>query len=306
MVISRRDFNKGALAAATSAIIGSAPAMAGPAGVIKRPIPSSGEMVPIIGLGTNRYGRDVTTEKRAQLKEALARFHEWRGTVIDTAPSYRASETVLGELMAELDIRDDLFVATKVDVEDPDAVHDQIRDSQAKLRTESFELQQVHNVRYWQNSIPVLREWKERGLVKYIGITTSRESQYEELEKALKTEPMDFLQINYSLEQRTSAERLLPLAADLGMAVILNRTFGGGRIFDAVGDQSLPEWAQKELEITSWAQFLLKYALAHPAVTLAIPGMTKYRHIDDNFGAAHAPMPDTSQRRKMESCYVSL
>ena len=306
MAVSRRDFNRWALAAGSLAALGPVSALAGPAGVIKRAIPSSGELLPIIGLGTNRYDRGKTAEGRGPLKEALARFHEWGGTVIDTAPMYRASEQVLGGLMAELGIRDDLFVATKVDVEDPAAVHEQIRNSQKMLQTENFELQQVHNVRYWQTSVPVLREWREEGLVKYIGISTSRESQYEELEKAMTTEKMDFVQINYSLEQRTSAERLLPLAADIGMAVILNRTFGGGRIFEAVGDQPIPEWAAEELGISSWAQFLLKYALSHPAVTLAIPGMTKVRHVDDNFGAAHEPMPNAAQRQKMEAFYDAL
>ena len=306
MTISRREFNKGIVSAGTLLALGPASSIAGPAGVIKRPIPSSGEMIPIIGLGTNRYGRGSTPEGRAPLKEALARFHEWGGTVIDTAPMYRASEAVLGDLMADLGIRDDMFVATKVDVEDPADVHDQIRNSQKMLQTDRFELQQVHNVRYWQTSVPVLQEWQEKGLVKHVGITTSRESQYEELEKALKTVPMDFLQINYSLEQRSSAERLLPLAADLGMAVILNRTFGGGRIFEAVGDQPIPEWAREELGIDSWAQFLLKYALSHPAVTVAIPGMTKSRHVDDNFGAAHEPMATEAQRRKMEAFFDAL
>jgi aryl-alcohol dehydrogenase-like predicted oxidoreductase len=262
-------------------------------------------MLPIIGLGTNRYGVGDSADARAPLKEALARFHEWGGTLIDTAPSYRTSESVLGDLMANLDIRGDMFVATKVDKENPADVAAQIRESQHKLQTEHFELQQVHNVRYWQSSLPVLREWKEKGLVRYVGITTSRSSQYEELEKAMKSEDMDFVQLNYSLEQRESAERLLPLAADRGMAVIINRAFGGGRIFNAVGDRPLPDWAQ-ELGITSWAQFLLKYALSHPAVTVAIPGMTKARHVDDNFGAAHGPMPNAAQRAEMAAFYDAL
>ena len=305
MKISRREFSKTAFAAGALLVGGGPAAFAGPAGVIRRPIPSTGEMIPIIGLGTNRYGVGGSEEARAPLKEALARFHEWGGTVIDTAPSYRTSESVLGDLMAELSMRDDMFVATKVDKEDPGDVVGQIRDSQSKLRTESFELIQVHNVRYWQTSLPVLRDWKEKRLVKYTGITTSRSSEYEELEKAMKAEEMDFVQLNYSLEQRGSAERLLPLAADRGIAVIVNRAFGGGRIFKAVGDQPLPNWA-KELGMTSWAQFLLKYALSHPAATVAIPGMTKVRHVDDNFGASHEPMPDAAQRAKMEAFYEAL
>lgn len=305
MKFTRREFNKTVLATGTLLTAGAPAAFAGPAGVIKRAIPSSGEMIPIIGLGTNRYGVGDDADRRAPLQEALTRFHDWGGTMIDTAPSYRSSETVLGDLMANLGIRDDLFVATKVDREDPVQVDSQMQDSQRKLQTESFELMQVHNVRYWQTSLPVLRKWKQEGLVKYIGITTSRSSQYEELEKAMQAEDMDFVQLNYSLAQRESAERLLPLAADRGMAVIINRTFGGGRIFEAVGDRPLPVWV-KELGITSWAQFLLKYALSHPAATVAIPGMTKARHVDDNFGAAHGPMPNAGQRKQMEAFFDSL
>lgn len=305
MTITRREFNMAAIAAGALITSGGPAAFAGPAGVIKRPIPSSGEMIPVIGLGTNRYGVGDSEQARAPLQEALARFHKLGGTLIDTAPSYRTSESVLGDLISELGIRDEMFVATKVDRESPAAVDTQIRDSQRKLQTESFELLQVHNVRYWQTSLPVLREWKEEGLVKYIGITTSRSSQYEELEKAIQAENMDFVQINHSLEQRESADRLLPLAADRGMAVIINRAFGGGRIFETVGDQPLPEWAQ-ELGITSWAQFLLKYALSHPAATAVIPGMTKARHVDDNFGAGLGPMPDAAQRAKMEAFYDAL
>jgi aryl-alcohol dehydrogenase-like predicted oxidoreductase len=305
MKITRREFNKTALAAGTLLTTAGPAAFAGPAGVIKRAIPSTGEMLPIIGLGTNRYGVGDDADKRATLQETLARFHEWGGTLIDTAPSYRTSEIVLGDLMAKLGIRGDMFLATKVDQPRPSLVDDQMRSSQGKLQTQVFELMQVHNVRYSQMSLPVLREWRDRGLVKYIGITTSRSSQYEELEAIMKAEDMDFVQLNYSLEQRESAERLLPLAADRGMAVIINRAFGGGRIFEAVGDTPLPAWA-KELGITSWAQFLLKYALSHPAATVAIPGMTKARHVDDNFGAAHGPMPDSDQRKQMEAFFDAL
>jgi aryl-alcohol dehydrogenase-like predicted oxidoreductase len=305
MKLSRRDFNKATIAAGTTVLTGVRSAIAGADEILKRPIPSSGELVPIVGLGTNRYGVGDDADARAPLEESLARFHELGGTLVDTAPSYRSSELVLGDLMAKLGIRDDVFVATKVDREDPAEVHDQITASQRRLQTEEFELLQVHNVRYWQTSVPVLREWKQEGKVRYIGITTSRTSQYADLEKAMKAEEMDFVQLDYSLEQRQAAERLLPLAADRGMAVIINRAFGGGRIFKAVGDQPLPDWAQ-ELGIASWAQFLLKYALSHPAATVTIPGMTKVRHVEDNLGAARGPMPDAAQRAQMEAFFDAL
>jgi aryl-alcohol dehydrogenase-like predicted oxidoreductase len=180
-----------------------------------------------------------------------------------------------------------------------------MRDSSDRLQTDTIDLMQVHSLRDWENNLPLLQELKQDGQFRYIGVTTSRSSQYAEMEKAMNRHDLDFIQVDYSLEQREAAERLLPLAADRGMAVMLNRTLGGGRIFEAVGDQPLPEWAG-DLQIESWAQFLLKYALSHPAATVAIPGMTKVRHIDDNFGAAQGPIPDAGQRRKMEEFFDAL
>ena len=304
--ITRRDFTKTAVAASSIIAAAGPVALATPASIIKRKIPSSGEAIPIMGLGTNRYGVGDAADARAPLRDALARFHELGGTVIDTAPGYRTSESVLGDLISDLGIRKDLFMATKVDRDNgrEDSMA-QMHDSARKLRFETIDLMQVHSLRDWQNNIPLLQELKRDGVFRYVGLTTSRSSQYPEMEKAMLRHDLDFIQIDYSLEQRKAAERLLPLAADRGMAVMLNRTFGGGRIFQAVGDRPLPEWAA-ELQITSWAQFLLKYALSHPAATVAIPGMTKTRHVDDNFGAAHGPMPDAGQRRKMESFFDAL
>jgi aryl-alcohol dehydrogenase-like predicted oxidoreductase len=304
--ISRRNFTKLTLAACGLAAAGGPAALAAPATIIKRRIPSSGEHIPIMGLGTNRYGVGDSAEARAPLRQAFARFHELGGTVIDTAPGYRTSESVLGDLMRDLDIRGDLFIATKVDQESGrDDSLAQMRDSARRLQTETIDLMQVHSLRDWENNIPLLQELKQDGRFRYIGVTTSRSSQYAEMEKIMHRHDLDFIQVDYSLEQREAAERLLPLAADRGMAVMLNRTFGGGRIFEAVGDQPLPAWAN-ELQITSWAQFLLKYALSHPAATVAIPGMTKARHVDDNFGAARSPMPDAGQRRQMEVLFDGL
>src|SRR5210317_509413 len=306
MNITRRNFSKAGLGAISLAALGTGSALAGPEHMIRKAIPSSGEMVPIIGLGTNRYGVGDDVEKRAVLRAALARFHELGGTVIDTAPMYRSSESVLGDLIADLGIRDDLFVATKTDKDGGAAATSaQMNASQEKLKTKTFDLMQVHNLINWQEALPVLREWKQEGLVRYIGITTSRAKQYEEFERVMRQQDLDFIQINYSLEQREAAERLLPLAADRGMGVIINRAFGGGRIFDKVGDQTLPDWAA-EFGCESWAQFLLKYAIGHPAATLSIPGMTKAYHVDDNFGAAHGRLPSAEERRRQESFFDSL
>ena len=304
--ISRRNFAKTTLAACGLVAAGGPAALAAPASIIKRRIPSSGELIPIMGLGTNRYGVGQSAEARAPLREALARFHELGGTVVDTAPGYRTSESVLGDLLSDLGLRDELFMATKVDRESGrDDSLAQMRDSADRLQTDIIDLMQVHSLRDWENNIPLLQELKQDGQFRYIGVTTSRSSQYADMEKAMNRHELDFIQVDYSLEQREAAECLLPLAADRGMAVMLNRTFGGGRIFEAVGDQPLPEWAG-DLQIESWAQFLLKYALSHPAATVAIPGMTKARHVDDNFGAAQGPMPDAGQRRKMEAFFDAL
>lgn len=306
MKITRREFTQASLSAGALLVTGGHAALAGPSDLITKAIPSSGEKIPVIGLGTNRYGVDTSEAARAPLRSALRRFHELGGTLIDTAPMYRSSEAVLGDLIAELGLRDELFVATKVDKtggrDDSDA---QMQESTQRLRTKEFDLMQVHNLRGWKDSLPLMREWKDAGRIRYIGITTSRSSQYADFEAVMRREELDFIQVNYSLEQRQSAERLLPLAADRGMAVILNRAFGGGRIFDKVGDQPLPEWA-REFDCHSWAQFLLKYAVSHPAATVAIPGMTKAHHVDDNIGAALGRLPDAAERELQEDFFDTL
>jgi len=301
--MDRREFTKASLGAASLAMLPAA--FAGAEHMIKKAIPSSGELIPIIGLGTNRYGVDESAASRAPLRAALERFHKLGGTLIDTAPQYRTSETVLGDLIADLGIRNDLFIATKTDKPNAAATSAQMQSSTHKLKTSKFDLMQVHNLRGWKTAFPVMREWQEEGRIRYIGMSTSRASQYEDFEAVMRQEKPDFIQINYSLEQREAADRILPLAADNGVAVIINRAFGGGRIFEAVGDRSLPDWAQ-DFGCASWAQFLLKYACGHPAATAAIPGMTKLHHVDDNFGAAHGRLPNSEERNRQEALFDSL
>lgn len=306
MGMTRREFTRASLASVAIAAATGPTAIAGSGDLLKKAIPSSGEEIPVIGLGTNRYGVDGSEAARAPLRGALKRFHELGGSVIDTAPSYRTSETVLGDLIAGLDMRDDLFIATKTDRSSGRAESDaQMNDSLAKLKTPAFDLMQVHNLGGWQDALPLMRDWQKDGRIRYIGITTSRENQYEEFEKVMRNEELDFIQVNYSLEQRQSAERLLPLAADRGMAVMINRAFGGGRIFEKAGEQPLPDWV-REFDCESWAQFLLKYAISHPAATLAIPGMTKAHHVDDNMGAAYGRMPNADERTRMEKFFDAL
>ena len=305
MPVSRREFTAGAIATAASLACGKG-ISAAENELIRRPVPSSGELIPVMGVGTNRYGVGDDVTLRAPLRAALEKFHQLGGTVIDTAPGYRTSETVLGDLLADIGNLDDFFIATKVDREDRADSEERMEASFRKLRMQVCDLMQVHNLRGWQDSIPLMKEWKNEGRIRYIGITTSRENQYEELEKIMRAHDLDFVQVNYSLAgQRSSADRLLPLASERGMAVLINRPFGGGGVFSKLSQASLPEWAA-EFDVTSWAQFLLKYALSHPAVTCAIPGMTKARHVEDNFAAARGRMPTARHRKQQEAFFDGL
>lgn len=305
MPMSRRLFTIGGLAVGAS-LASSRGLAATETGVIQREIPSSGESIPIMGVGTNRYGVGDDRSLRAPLRDALVRFHDLGGTVIDTAPGYRTSEKVLGDLIAGMENSDEFFIATKVDRESRAESEQRMRGSFSKLRMDTCDLMQVHNLRGWQESIPLMKEWKESGKIRYTGITTSRESQYGESEKIILAHDLDFIQINYSLaNQRRSADRILPLARDRGMAVLINRPFGGGGVFSKLSQATLPDWAE-EFDVRSWAQFLLKYALADPAVTCVIPGMTKVRHVEDNFAAARGRMPSTEHRKMQESFFDSL
>jgi aryl-alcohol dehydrogenase-like predicted oxidoreductase len=242
---------------------------------------------------------------RASLRASLSRFAELGGTVIDTAPGYRTSETVLGDLIANLGLRERLFIATKVDRPGRDESEARMRDSLQKLRTGTIDLMQVHNLQGWQASLPLIREWKQDGRIRYIGVTTSRYEQFEAVEAILRSEPLDFVQLNYSVAQRKAAQRLMPLAADRGTAVMINRAFGGGRIFRALDERPLPEWTAG-FDCTSWAQLLLKYALSHPAATVAIPGMTKAHHVEDNLMASHGRMPDAAERKRIEAFFDDI
>ena len=305
MPITRREFAQAGMATAALASIGG-PAVTADNPLIRRPIPSSGETVPVIGLGTNRYGVGNDKELRVPLRESLNKFHQLGGAVIDTAPGYRSSEQVLGELIGDLGIGKDLFMATKIDRDDRASDIDRMQRSLRLLRVSAIDLMQCHNLIGWEIAIPLLREWKQAGAIRYLGITTSRQRQYGLMEKIMKTHDLDFVQINYSLaDQRESAERLLPLAAERGMAVMVNRPFGGGNVFKRLNKMTLPDWAA-EFDCDSWSQFLLKYVLSHPAVTCTIPGMTKARHVVDNMAAGSGRMPTADLRRRQEQYFDAL
>ena len=301
MQLSRRELLKAGIGVGASVFLPPASLLAQAAPVIQRKIPSTGESLPIIGIGTARRYNAVRTEaERGPLREVLRRLKEMGGKAIDTAPSYGTAEMVVGDLVAELTIRDLLFLATKVGARGRTAGIEQLEQSFKRLRTPMIDLIAVHNLLDTQTQLRTLRQWKQAGRIRYVGITTSSERQYLEFEQTMKTEVLDFIQVDYALDNRKADQRILPLAADRGMAVMINLPFGRDRLFKAVQGQTLPPWAS-EFDCSSWAQFFLKYIVSHPAVTCAVPGTAKGEHLADNLGAARGRLPDAAMRRRMEN-----
>jgi aryl-alcohol dehydrogenase-like predicted oxidoreductase len=277
--------------------------------LLQRRIPSSGEGLPAIGVGTNNYS-PTTPEERAARRAVLERLTDSGLRVIDTAPLYRESERVIGELLADIGNRPKAFLATKVTA--PNKTREEgvasMDESMRRLRTDFIELMQVHNLIGTEVLLPLIRDWVAAKRVRYVGITTSRDEQYSEVARLMRTESLDFVQVDYSIGNRGAAEQLLPLAAERGIATLINLPFGGrrdGNLFSRVRGQPLPDWAS-EFEARSWGQFFLKYVLSHPAVTCAIPGMTKVANLEDNLGAAQGRLPDAAMRKRMEAFWDSL
>jgi aryl-alcohol dehydrogenase-like predicted oxidoreductase len=257
-------------------------------------------MVPIIGLASaRRYEEIKPGEDTTPLRQTLDRFRTLGGTVIDTAPSYGNAEGIIGALVAELGIRPSLFLATKVGVDTLPEGRAQIEASFRKLRTDRIDLVAVHNLRDITNQLAYLRELKQAGRIRYVGATTSFDRQYADFEAMMRREALDSIQIDYALDNRNAAERIIPLAKERGMAVFINLPFGRGSVFRATQGKPLPDWAA-EIDVTTWAQFMLKYIVSHEAVTCAVPGMAQARYVDDNLQAARGRMPDASLRRRME------
>jgi aryl-alcohol dehydrogenase-like predicted oxidoreductase len=303
---SRRDLLKAGIGLGSSIFLPSAGLLAQEASLIQRKIPSTGESLPVIGIGTARRYEAVTTEaERAPLREVLRQFKEMGGKVIDTAPSYGAAEMVVGDLVAELNIRESLFMATKLGTHGRDAGIEQLERSFKRLRTTKIDLIAVHNLQDTQTQLRTLRQWKQAGRIRYVGITTSFERQHPEFEQTMKAEALDFIQVDYALDNRKADQRILPLAADRGMAVMINLPFGRGRLFTAVQGRSLPPWAG-EFDCSSWAQFFLKYVVSHPAVTCAIPGTAQVKYVADNLGAARGRLPNAEMRVRMERLIDSV
>lgn len=267
--------------------------------LLTRPIPSTGETLPVIGLGTwQTFDVGDAPAERAPLAEVLAAFAAGGGRLVDSSPMYGRSEEVLGELAAAAGLRPKLFVATKVWTTGREKGVAQMEASMDKLRARPIDLMQVHNLVDVERHLDTLRGWKAEGRVRYVGVTHYAAGAHGAVARVLAREKLDFVQINLSVGEREAERRVLPLARERGVAVIVNRPFAGGDLFSRFRGRPLPDWAA-EIGATSWAQVLLKFVVGHPAVTCAIPATSKVSHLRDNLGAGRGPLPDERLRERI-------
>jgi diketogulonate reductase-like aldo/keto reductase len=272
------------------------PASANP---LKRPIPKTGELLHAIGLGTwQTFDVGGDADRLAAAREVLARFVKAGGQLVDSSPMYGSSESVVGALAAGLGVEKALFLATKVWTNGRDAGIRQMEESMHRMRTKRMDLMQVHNLTDVMTQLKTLREWKEQGRIRYLGITHYHEGAYAELERLIRSEQLDFAQFNYNVVTTAAEERLLPICAEYRTAVIVNRPFEEGALFRSVQGRDLPRWAA-EFDCRSWAQFFLKFILSHPAVTCTIPATRNPDYLVDNMGAALGRLPDAAMRLRM-------
>jgi len=277
------------------------PAFAVP--LLTKAVPSTGERLAAVGVGTNNYS-PTTAEERAARREVLAGLTAAGASVIDTAPAYRQSEEVIGELLLDIGNRKQAFIATKVTARDGNLAEGvaMIEESKRRLKTQVLDLVQIHSLRGADVLFPHLFDLKKKGQIRYVGITTSDNAQHDAVIELINTQPIDFIQVNYSLGNREAADKVLPAALARRVGVLINLPFGGrrdGNLFSRVANTELPEWAA-EIGAKNWSQVFLKYVVSHPAVTVAIPGMTKIAHLEDNLDALRGRMPDASQRARLE------
>src|SRR5262245_44630002 len=274
--------------------------------MLTRAIPSSGEKLPVIGLGTWRaFDVDLSADVRRQREDVLSTFVKLGGRVIDSSPMYGRAEEVIGQLSSALGIRDKLFLATKVWTEGKQSGIQSMERSMSLLRTNRIDLMQVHNLVDVSTQLATLQEWKQQSRIRYTGITHYESGALSEIEKLMRSQKFDFLQINYSLLEPDAEERVLPLAQERGIAVIANRPFGAGDLFSKVRSKPLPDWAT-EFDCRLWAQFFLKWIVANPVITCAIPATNKPRHIDDNMEGGIGRLPDAKLRHRMAELVRSL
>jgi len=263
----------------------------------QKPIPGSGELLPVIGCGTYR-GFDVSPNAIAHLQHVLTALFAAGGSVIDSSPMYGRAEAVAGKLLSQSNEHGKAFIATKVWTRGREAGVAQMENSFKLLKTDRIDLMQIHNLIDWRVHLPTLRQWKEAGRIRYIGITHYTESAFADLEAVMRAEPLDFVQLNYSAGDRAAERRLLPLAAERAIAVIVNYPLASGAAVRAVSSRPLPAWAA-EIDCTSWSQLLLKFVVSHPAVTCAIPGTGNPDHMADNARAGTGRMPDEAMRQRI-------
>ena len=271
--------------------------------LITKAVPSTGERLAVVGVGTNNYS-PTTPEERAARREVLAGLTAAGASVIDTAPAYRQSEEVIGELLADIGNRKQAFIATKVTADKGNLAQGvaMLEESKRRLKTDVLDLVQIHSLNGVDVLFPHLFELKKKGQIRYVGITTSSGSQHAAMVDLMKSQPLDFVQVDYSLANREAADTVLKTALERRIGVLVNLPFGGrrdGNLIRRVANVELPEWAG-EIGARSWGQVFLKYVISHPAVTAAIPGMTKITHLEDNLDAARGRLPDASQRARME------
>ena len=273
---------------------------AGPASaILTRPIPATGELLPVVGLGTwQTFDVGSGSAERAPLEEVLGAFVEMGGRVVDSSPMYGRSEEVLGDIANKLGLHPKLFIATKVWTTGKSAGIRQMEDSMRKLRASRIDLMQVHNLVDVDVHLATLEAWKRAGRVRYVGVTHYTAGAHDAVARLVASQPIDFVQINYSVGEREAERRLLPLAKERGAAVIANRPFAGGDLFARLRRKPLPAWAA-EIDCDSWAQVLLKFVVAHPAVTCAIPATSRVGHLRDNMKAAYGRLPDAALRARI-------
>ncbi len=275
---------------------------------ILKTIPSTGEKLPAVGTGTNAYGV-TSAEDLAELKRVLTAMPGLGGTVIDTARVYGTSEEVIGKLLSDIGNRDKFFLATKTpmngDLSNPKGILDE---AYRRLQVSKIDLMQVHNMHGIAEFLPAFHEYKAAGKLRYVGMSTSTDNQYEQMVSAINGQKLDFIQVDYSIGNRGAADRILPLAQEKGIAVLINVPFGGrGRtLFPRVANTPVPAWAAQEFDATTWAQFFLKYIISHPAVTTAIPGTTTMAFLEDNQQGGRGRLPNAAQRKKMEEFWDAL
>ena len=266
----------------------------------RRIIPSTGELLPVIGLGTSRvFDTNLNERSLNPRKEIVKALLDHGGSLIDTSPMYGKAEEVTGKIAQDLKVNDRLFLATKVWIEGKEAGEIQMKESSKKLNKAVIDLMQIHNLLDWKTHIKTLYEWKEQGKINYIGISHFRSNAFSQIEKIITKERIDFAQFNYSLQEREAEKRLLPLCKEKGVATMINRPFMRGKLFKAVAKKKLPSWAY-EYNMNTWSQFFLKFILAHPAVTSIIPATSNPAHMVDNLFGGIGPIPEVDLQKKME------